>query len=168
MKKWIVVAVMFLSLAGCVPTTEQVLNLGQDVDLLMDKIDDQQSKLIAQIDKVQEHVTLVNEAVKLAKTLPEKAAAGIEASRPFNPYADEMVVGLGLLISIGGLFMRKSNKEATANAKLYATEHKKRQADKQGRENTLRKIAAENISSAASIKAVMYDEIGKARAANGV
>lgn len=156
MKKWIVVAVMCLPLAGCVPTEEQMLNLGNDVDLLMGKIDDQQSKLVAQIDKVQEHVTLVNEAVKLAKTLPEKAAAGIEASRPFNPYADEMVVGLGLLTAIGGLFMRKSNKEASLVAAKY-------KAHKQGVSRAVMSAADDE-----DLKLKIYDEIGKARDANGV
>lgn len=156
MKKWIVVAVMFLPLAGCVPTEEQMLNLGNDVDLLMEKIDDQQSKLIAQIDKVQEHVTIVNEAVKLAKTLPEKAAAGIEASRPFNPYADEMAAGLGLLTLVGGLFMRKSNKEASIVAAKY-------KAHKQGVARAMK-----TTNATPELDAILYDEIGKARAANRV
>ena len=155
MKRWNVVAVMFLclliGLAGCIPTEEQMLNLGNDVDLLMEKIDDQQSKLIAQIDKVQDHVTIVNEAVKAAKTLPEKAAAGIEASRPFNPYADEMVLGLGLLTAIGGLFLRKSSKEAS----IVATKYK---AHKQGVEQIRAGMTPEDSR-------VLYDEIGKARAA---
>ena len=141
-----------LSLAGCIPTEEQMLNLGNDVDLLMEKIDDQQSKLIAQIDKVQDHVTIVNEAVKAAKTLPEKAAAGIEASRPFNPYADEMVLGLGLLTAIGGLFLRKSNKEASIVAAKY-------KAHKQGVERAVMAGVNEEL------KVRVYDEIGKARAA---
>ena len=160
MKKWIVVAAMCLSLAGCVPTEEQVLNLGNDVDLLMEKIDDQQSKLVAQIDKVQEHVTIVNEAVKAAKTLPEKAAAGIEASRPFNPYADEMVAGLGLLTLFGGLF---------ANKKIH-TISRKRKADEQGRERTMRKLAVRDPTevTAARVQDEMYRNIGRARAANGV
>ncbi len=160
MKKWIVVAAMCLSVAGCVPTEKQVLNLGNDVDLLMEKIDDQQSKLVAQIDKVQEHVTIVNEAVKVAKTLPEKAAAGIEASRPFNPYADEMAAGLGLLTLVGGLFARKK----------ISTLSRKRKADEQGREKTMRKLAVLDPTevTAERVKDLMYSNIGVARAANGV
>jgi len=152
-KRSIVVAAVCLSLAGCVPIEQQVLNLGQDIDLLMEKIDDQQSKLVTQIDKVQDHVTIVNDAVKAAKTLPEKAAAGIEASRPFNPYADEMVVGLGLLTTIGGLFFKKKIETVSAKYKAH----------KQGVERAMK-----NSNATPELDAILYDEIGKARAANGV
>ena len=160
MKRWNVVAVMCLLVAGCIPTEEQMLDLGNDVDLLMEKIDDQQSKLIAQIDKVQDHVTIVNEAVKAASTLSEKAAAGIEASRPFNPYADEMAAGLGLITLFGGLFATKK----------INTLSRKRKADEQGRERTLRKLAvlADSEVTAARVKEMMYENIGVARAANRV
>ena len=100
-----------ISASSCVPTEQQMLNLSNDVATLNASIDEQQSKLMTQIDKVQDHVTIVNDAVKAAKTLPDKAAAGIEASRPFNPYADEMAAGLGLLTVVGGLFLRKKTQE---------------------------------------------------------
>ncbi len=158
MRKWIVVAVMCLSLAGCVPTEQQIIDLSNDVALLNAQIDERQEVLVSGLDTVQERVRAVNEAVAAAKTLPAKVEAGIEASRPFNPYADEMAAGFGLITLIGGLFAKKKIETLSAKYK----------ADKQGRESTLNKIAADNLTSAATIRAVLYDEIGKARARNGV
>lgn len=160
MKKWIVVAAMCLSVAGCVPTEQQIIKLSDDVAVLNASIDEQQAKVVSGLDTVQERVRLVNEAVKAAKTLPEKAAAGIEASRPFNPYADEMAAGLGLLTLVGGLFARKK----------ISTLSRKRKADEQGRERTMRKLAVLEPSevTAERVKDLMYSNIGVARAANGV
>ena len=147
MRKWIVIVVVCLSVAGCVPTEEQVLDLGNDVDLLMVKIDEQQEKLTGEIDKVQDRVILVNDAMKAAETLPEKAAAGIEASRPFNPYADEMAAILGLTTVVGGLWGRNK-------AKKY-------KAHRQGVERIM-------VGMDGDTREALYDSIGKARAANGV
>ena len=145
--KTVYVVLMCLLMAGCVPTEEQVLHLGNDVDLLMARIDDQQDKLVEEIDRVQDHVKMVNDAMKAARTVPDKAAAGIEASRPFNPYADEMAAILGLTTVAGGLWGRNK-------AKKY-------KAHRQGVER-IRAGMTPGDSQA------LYDEIGKARAANGV
>lgn len=153
MKKYCAVLAL-LFLVGCVPTDEDMLRLSDDVDALMVSIDSQQSKIVGEIDKVQDHVKLVNDAMRAAETVEGKAAAGIEASRPFNPYADQMSAILAATTALGGLFWRKKSKEADAAKAKYM-------AHKQGVERAM--MEAEPTTAAA-----VYDAIGKARASNGL
>jgi len=154
MKKEFLTLCLLIALAGCIPTEEQVLNLGNDVENLMTKIDEQQEQLVSGFDQVKADVIMVNNAIKAAETLPEKAAAGIEASRPFNPYADEMAAVLGLTTAIGGLFWKKSTTDTKKALAKY-------QAHKAG-------IERATIEMNAVDQARVYDEIRTARAANRV
>jgi len=129
--------VPFLLVAGCLPTTEQVQTLTNDVDELM-----------VVVDEVQEHIVIVNEAIKerAKETFESQAKGAIEASRPFNPYADEMAAILGLTTIIGGLWARGKNKKYQAHksgAELFSRDHPD--------------VAGE-----------LYKDIGNARRGNGV
>lgn len=86
---WLILALGVLVFAGgCVPTTAQIQTLSGDVDKLMLTIDNYQEKFAEEVDRVQEDIVVVNEAVK------EKADQGIveslidvnEATAPVNPY----------------------------------------------------------------------------------
>ena len=106
MKKLIVV--MLLCFCGCVPTKQEIQTLTTGVDSLMVSVDRYQEKITEEIDKVQADIITVNEAVKekADEGIIEQAKAGIEASKPFNPYADEMNAILGLVAVIGGIWAK--------------------------------------------------------------
>ena len=153
---WVASLAILLGMVGCVPTDVEMNDLHNNVDVLNGKIDEQQAKLTEEIDRLQGHVAIVNDAMKKVENLPEKVAAGIEASRPFNPYADEMTAILGLTTVIGGLF--------------YNKEKKKRTADKVGRENALRHLAIvpDSEITSAMVNEVMFRKIGDVRGARGI
>ena len=89
--------------------------------------------------------------------------AGNAASVPFNPYAVPVGAGLALLTAVMGAFAKKKNDEA---AKFNA----KYQSHKQGVELTLRDIQTDPDcrNQAAALDKALYENIGKARANNGV
>ena len=117
----------------------------------MARIDERQDEVVSGLDTVHDRVRAVNDAVAAATTLPAKVEAGIEASRPWNPYADEMAAGFGLLTVIGGLLAKR---KLDATSAKYA-------AHKQGVERVM--VGAEPI-----VREQMYESIAKARAANNV
>jgi hypothetical protein len=154
--------VILVGAIGCVPTDEEMVNLHNSVDTLMGQIDETQVKVSKEIDRIQSHVKTINDATKTVEGLPQKAAAGIEASRPFNPYADEMAAVLGLATVVGGLFARSKVKELN-------TVKAKRKAESVGRERTLRELAANGTTlTAPMVKDLMFRNIGDARASAGV
>jgi len=113
-KIWIASLVILVGMVGCVPTNEEIVDLHNNVDILNEKIDEQQLKLGKEIDRVQDHVVLVNDAMKTVDGLQEKVSVGIEASRPFNPYADEMTIALGLIAAVTGFAHSKKSKKYSA------------------------------------------------------
>jgi len=155
---WIASLVILVGVVGCVPTDVEMADLHSNVDLLMGTIDDlqvevdrEQAKLTGEIDKVQDHVQTVNDAMKAATTLEEKASAGIEASRPFNPYANEMLAITGVIAAALG-YAGRNNK-------------KKYQAHKAG----VKKALSTATANGGNIKAeALYNDIGDARAIRGV
>ncbi|MFH1281407.1 MAG: hypothetical protein ABIH91_01635 [Candidatus Omnitrophota bacterium] len=178
----LIVALLMLPLVGCVPTRQDMAQITGQVDRLMlnidvyqetvdqlaesDVIDKQKTeKIQAEIDKVQGDVIDVVEAVKekADQGLVEQIRAGNEASRPFNPYADEVNAILGLVTVIGGIWAKgEHDKKKNAEAK--------RQADKQGRELALRQLAAMPVAeiTAPIVKEKMYKAIGDARRGSGI
>ncbi|KKN07560.1 hypothetical protein LCGC14_1065820 [marine sediment metagenome] len=116
MRTLLVIALLFV--AGCIPTAQQVQTLTNDVDELM-----------VVVDKVQERIVTTNEAVKKKadESALDQLVAANEASRPFNPYADEVNAVLGLVAIVGGIWAKGKIDE---NKKLGA----KYQAHKQGAE----------------------------------
>ncbi len=102
------IVIVLLLVAGCIPTTQQVNTLTNNVDELMVAVDNYQEKFAGEVDKVQERIVLVNEAVKKKadEGLVEQLVEANEASRPFNPYADEVNAILGLVTVIGGIWAK--------------------------------------------------------------
>ena len=149
----LVIAILFV--AGCIPTTQQVQTLTNDVDKLMVAVDNYQEKFADEVDRVQERIVVVNEAIKekADESVIEQLIAGNEASRPFNPYADEVAAALGLVTVIGGIFVKGKMDE---NKRLGA----KYQAHKQGAE----KFRIENPDKGTDL----YNDIGEARTRNNV
>lgn len=164
MRKLIVMAILasgvLVFAGGCIPTTAQIQTLTGDVDKLMLTIDNYQEKFAEEVDRVQEDIVVVNEAVKekADQGIVEQLVATNEATRPFNPYADEVNAILGLVTVIGGIWAKSEfDKRKESDAK--------RQADKAGREKTLREIAdmTEAEINAPLVKKLMYANIGDAR-----
>jgi len=155
LKLGIVVCVALMMFGGCVPIEQQINTLTNDVDKLMVKVDNYQEKYAEEVDRVQEHIVVINEAVKekANQSFVEQVEAGIAASKPFNPYADEMTAILGLVTVIGGLWAKgKLNEKKKVEAKY--------QAHKTGTEVV--KLAHPEIA------AEIYEKIGEARAKIGV
>jgi len=103
------------------------------------------------LDKIIGDVEIVRESVADAKTLPEAVSKGIEASKPFNPYADEMNAILGLAVVLGGIFGKK--KLDTVTTKYSAM-----------------KIGVEKTRNEATMSEakILYKNIGDARKAKGI
>lgn len=190
MKTRILICCMALLMAaGCSPEAADIQAFSEKVTLLSTKVDDYQTevgeivdlleadKIISEdivtkidkaneeIDRIQPQIIDVAEAIKDADyvtgddvgNLFKAAKAGTAASAPWNPYAMPILLGLSLAEGIVILLVnRKKNEEA-----------KKRQADKEGREKTLREIATlpEVGITAPVVKAMMYSNIGDARRA---
>lgn len=128
---------------------------------LMGKVD----KANEEIDRIQVQTTDVATAIKDADyvsgddvgNIIKAAKAGTAATAPWNPYAAPILLGLTLIEGILLLIFKKKVTVAT----------NKQQADKEGREKTLREIAAlptETIN-APLVKSMMYSNIGDARRA---
>ena len=97
-----------------VPAMEQVLVASAELEVSNEKI----AKINMEAGEVLADVKAVQVAVAEAKTPEEAIRKGIDASRPFNPYADEMNVILGLITVLGGVFGGK--KLATTTKKYSA------------------------------------------------
>lgn len=117
MKKQIVMAILALGVlvfaGGCIPTTAEIQTLTDDVDKLMVNIDNYQEKFAEEIDRVQEDVVVVNEAIKekADESALEQAKAGWDATKDFNPY---YVPGALILALLGeGAALWKTNKKNT-------------------------------------------------------
>lgn len=109
MKKLIIV--VFLLVAGCIPTTQQINTLTNDVDKLMVTIDNYQEKFAEEVDRVQEDIIVVNEVVKekADESALEQAKAGWGATKDFNPY---YLPGALILALLGeGAALWKTNKK---------------------------------------------------------
>ena len=151
MKKVLLVMVL-LFVSGCgMPTQQDYQNWTATLDAVIPAV-----KEVAgdnpKLDKIIGDVELVRASVADAKTLPEAVSKGLEASKPFNPYADEMNAILGLAVVIGGLF---GTKKINATVKDKAVVENKYQAHKAGTE--LVKLAHPEIA------AELYEKIGNAR-----
>lgn len=125
----IVVMVTCAMFAGCISTQENIIKLTDTVGNLMTEVDNTQEimKQLAvdgivsseKVDKVNENIDKIQSDVKaVAKSIednvqdPVKAAqAAIKASEPFNPYAKEMQLGLGLITIAAGWFANQKRKE---------------------------------------------------------
>lgn len=151
--------------------TEGIIDLLEADKVITKELADKIDKANEEIDTVQSQVVDVAEAVTGADYVPgddfgnlfKAAKAGTVASAPWNPYATIIISILGLAEIITALFLTKKSKDAT-------TSENKRQADKTGREKTLREIATmdEATLTAPVVKSLMYNNIGAARAANKV
>jgi len=91
MKKLIVILLalgVLVIAGGCIPTTQQVETLTNNVDKLMVKIDDYQKEFAEEVDRVQADIVVVNEAVKekADQSALEQVKAGWDATKDFNPY----------------------------------------------------------------------------------
>ena len=181
MEKWIVTVILIVSLCGCaLPTrsdleewtdsVREILPAVKQVQVLAEKAaedgllnKEEVAKVNTNISKVLADVERVNEAVATAETLGEAVGGVIEASRPFNPYADEMTAIFGLATVLGGVLLKRENNQKKKEAA-------KRKADKEGRELALREIAAipDAEITAPLVKAKMYKAIGDARRGNGI
>lgn len=157
------IVLLIFGTVGCIPTTQQIETLTNDVDKLMVAVDDYQEKFAGEVDQVQEHIILVNEAVKKKadEGLVEQLVATNEASRPFNPYADEVSAILGLVTVIGGIWVKgKIDEKNKINSKY--------QAHKQGVEKTMKEVSSSSNAVLKAVEAQLYENIGEARADLGV
>lgn len=121
MKKLLLWAILMLGAlvfaSGCVPTTAQIQTLTNDIDKLMASVDDYQVEFAEEVDKVQEHIVVINEAVKekADEGVVEQLIAANQASAPINPYAPMIDVALNFLLAvstptaIGGIYLAKRN-----------------------------------------------------------
>ncbi len=114
-KRILIVALMAVCMFGCIPTTEQINTLTDSVDTLMVKVDDYQEKFAEEVDRVQEDIVTVNEAVKekADESALEQIKAGWETTKDFNPYY--AYGSLALMIIGEGAALWKAN---TKNTKL--------------------------------------------------
>ena len=101
--------------AGCIPTTQQVQTLTNDVGKLMVAVDNYQVKFAGEVDRVQEDIIVVNEAIKekADESALEQIKAGWETTKDFNPYY--AYGSLALMIIGEGAALWKAN---TKNTKL--------------------------------------------------
>ncbi len=109
MKRKLLLAIMLVGLCGCV-TRDQINDWTTTLDAVVPAIKEVQAasgQSSKKLDKVLSDVERVNEAVATAETPEEAIRKGIDASKPFNPYADEMNALLGAGILIAGWFGKK-------------------------------------------------------------
>ena len=189
MKARILICVMaLLVVVGCVPESTDMQAFTEKVTLLSSKVDAYQSEvggivdlleadsiisenIVAKIDKtneeidrIQPQITDVAEAIANADYISGddvgnifKAAKGtVAATATWNQYAAPILLGLSLVEGIVLLLVKRSKDKEAA----------KRQADKEGREQTLRELAAmpEAEITAPVVKSMMYKAIGDRRA----
>ena len=82
------IVIVLLLVAGCIPTTQQVNTLTNDIDKLMTSVDNYQAEFAEEVDKVQEHIVVINDAVKekADESAIEQIKAGWETTKDYNPY----------------------------------------------------------------------------------
>ena len=160
MKKVLLVMVL-LFVNGCgMPTQQDYQNWTATLDAVIPAV-----KEVAgdnpKLDKIIGDVELVRASVADAKTLPEAVSKGLEASKPFNPYADEMNAILGLAVVLGGLF---------AKSKIKAKEDEKELVEEEKRVVTNKYSAAKKGVNEflAGKNTDLYKSIGDARKAKGI
>lgn len=173
--------------AGCLPDEVEMHNFTEQVVLLSDKVDAYQAemgevvdlleadnilskeivekidKTNEEIDRIQPKITEVAIAIRDAEyvsgddvgNIIKGAKAGTAATASWNPYATPILIGLNLLEGVLILLLKR-RKDKIA---------KKRDADKVGREKTLREIAAlpADKVTAPLVKSLMFNNIGEAR-----
>jgi len=153
------IIIVLLLVAGCIPTTQQVETLTNDVDKLMVAVDNYQEKFAEEVDRVQADIVVVNEAVKekADESVVEQLTAANEASRPFNPYAPMIDIALKILAGTGVLYgapkIIKTVRERNELANKYS-------AAKVGMD----KFRNENPDKAAEL----YNDVGDARKAKKI
>jgi gas vesicle protein len=111
MKKLFIVVILLL-VAGCIPTTAQINTLTNDIDKLMASVDDYQVEFAEEVDRVQEHIVVINDAVKekADESTLEQIKAGWEETKDFNPY---YAYGALVLTILGeGAALLKANKKS--------------------------------------------------------
>jgi len=189
MKKLILCMVLLVMPVGCLPEARDVQTFSKKAMLFSEKVDTYQKEmgdiidllklegiikeeLAVKIDKANEEIDRVQpQMLVFAKALQDAgmieddgfgnyvrlAKAGTTASTSWNPYAAPILLGLSLLEGIVLLLVNRSKKK----------EANKRQADKEGREKTLREIATlpDAEITAPIVKSMMYNNIGDARKA---
>lgn len=184
MKKVVMTMVVLLLIGGCLPLASDIQNVGQQTLLVSEQIDALQDvistldeetagrfdKINKEIDRIQPTLVEVATAVKDADYVDGEtfgnAISGLQAanaaSAPVNPYAVPIGAGLTALGLLAEMLRRKEKQGRLKEAA-------KRQADKVGRERTLREAAAlgEDLK-VADLNYMMYRNIGDARAHNGV
>ena len=100
----VVVSVILLVGAGCIPTTADIQVLNDDVNTLMSQIDEHQERFMSSVDKVQSRVVTVTNAMEAVDGTLESLIAGNEVSAPFNPYSgliDAVLKGALALTTVG-------------------------------------------------------------------
>lgn len=111
MKKWLLVPVLLLFMGCGMPTQQDYQNWTNTLDAVIPAVAALDNP---KLDKIIGDVKIVRESVAEAKTLPEAVSKGIEASRSFNPYADEMNVGFVVITGLLGLFLKSKNAKYSA------------------------------------------------------
>ena len=152
MKNYVFIAVLLLCTGCGMPTQQDYQNWTETLDAVIPAVREVAGNN-PKLDKIIGDVEIVRESVAEAKTLPEAVGKGIEASKPFNPYAEEMGAILAIGVAIAGVFAKKKSNEAKAINEKY-------QAHKAGTE--LVKLTHPEIA------AELYKNIGDARKAKGI
>lgn len=130
-----------------------IINTGE----ILDK--ERAEKINTEIDKVQSDISKVTTAIEGRDGL-DAVKEGVKATSEWNPYAAPILLVITIAESLGLFSVNKAKNTALA----------KQQADKQGREKTLREIAdlpVEKVT-ATAVKKLMYSNIGEARTARKV
>lgn len=123
----------------------------------------------ADIDRLQSVIASITASLQGAEfsggegiiSLLEAAQSANAASAPWNPYAAPIGAALTILLTILGAYAKKKSAEASALAAKY-------KAHKQGVEKTMKLASASNVEEVKKFEAVLYDNIGQARANLGV
>lgn len=150
MKNYVFIAVLLLCTGCGMPTQQDYQNWTETLDAVIPAVREVAGNN-PKLDKIIGDVEIVRESVAEAKTLPEAVGKGIEASKPFNPWADEMNAILGLAVVIGGIFGKKKLDTVTS----------KYSAMKIGVEKTRNEATTEEAN-------ILYKNIGDARKAKGI
>ena len=149
MKRLIIICAVLLLCSGCgMPTQQDFQEWTTALDAVIPAVREVAGDN-PKLDKIIDDVEVVRESVADAKTPAEAVSKGIEASKPFNPYADEMNAVLGLAVVLGGLFGKK---------KLDAVTNK----------YTAMKVGVEKFRNDNDGAKDLYADIGNARKAKGI
>lgn len=181
MKKMIPTICLMLLLWGCIPLASDLQKVGNKTQLLSTKIDayqeamspvldklvedgvvkkEWQDKITEEIDKIQPVIEEVAVSIKNAPYTDDAfenivigALEGAKASKDFIPYSEIVIPALGLI----ALFLEKKRRDEKGNKEVVTAKYT---AHKQGEERF--KLSHAELASE------LYDDIGKARARNGV